>query len=340
MIKDTLRHILVFLLPLAVAACGSDADEQQSDSTMQSAEPISFSAGLAADASVTRASVTTENAWPANTRIAIHEDATSKTLPYVTAANGGNAEAIPLRPEGNTLSDMFYWAVTKESRTFRAWYPYSSTPWTTPMAVSVPADQNALSDSEYLAYDLLYAPAVTIDYKRQGILLFYHQMCRVVVNINSLSLGALVDEVTMGQNNMGVSANITSLGATGGGATGTTTVWSDVASAGQSIKLHKNTERTNDARHTASYECIIPPQSGGNVTTPLFTVKETRTIAGSPVTNTCIYRDDYEFRAGYQYTYNFTLSKQGALTIATVTVSNWGPINFINGDSDVPDDIH
>lgn len=336
MIKDTLRHILVFLLPLAVAACGSDADEQQSDSTMQSAEPISFSAGLAADASVTRASVTTENAWPANTRIAIHEDATSKTLPYVTAANGGNAEAIPLRPEGNTLSDMFYWAVTKESRTFRAWYPYSSSPWTLPKAVSVPADQNAQSADAYYAQDILYAPSTTFEYKQRGAQLdFYHQLCRVVVNVTSTGTQNLVDEVKMGTDNIALSGNITTLGSSGLGATGTTTAWSGVTGSA-TVNMRNNAALRNDARYFAVYECMLPPQSGGDFDTPLFTIKATK----DTTTKTYKYRDSFDFQAGYQYTYNLLLSKGGVVIIATVSVGNWGAVSFASGSADVPDDTH
>ena len=320
-------------MPLLAIACGGDSSETANEG-MQSQMPVSFSAGLAVSRQ-TRANITTENLWDGYVQVAVYDKNNTRVLPFRPNTTTTAEATTALLPVGSN----FYWALNPEERHFTAWHPYASSdndsPWTAERPLSVNVDQSTLTNSDYQSQDVLYAPEISFSYPNSGLLKFYHQLCRVVVNVTSTSTTNIVKEVKLGDNNIGVQGNITTPGFTGEMATGTTTVWGSVSGT-STITMRKNTDHSNDAGFYAVYECILPPQNGGSYDKALFTIKAEK----NNVTKTYIYKDSYSFLPGYQYTYNLMLSKSGAVTIATVSVGNWGTVNFASGDADVPDDTH
>ena len=326
----------VFLCLLLPSAYSCSSEEEH---IVVLGEPVYFAAS--SSNGMTRGT-TFDNMWTSDINISVCDKSTASNRILLYHPNQEvtvSGQAVVLSPDAE--ANAFFWSPISETRTFSAWYPYSSTEWTLPKEVTVPIDQSSMTEANYKNLDLLYAPATTFQYKQKPALLtFYHQCCRIVVNINYVSIGGSIDEVTLGTDNLGLSANITTLGVTGNIGTGTATVWGNVSSTTSSVKMRKNTANSNDSEHYAVYECILPPQSGGDYSTALITIKGTRIVSGNNIQKSYIYRESFDYRAGYQYNYNFTLSKQGALTIATVTVGNWGTVSFHSGDADVPDDTH
>ena len=337
--KNRYTLYILLLLPLLTTAC-SDSDESL---FMEQSEPVEFDVALG---SATRAGTTLDDVWPSGATVAICTGTTTKS--YQTSGSGSTVNLIP------SGSDSFIWAVDGNAMVYKGWYPFSESELST---LTVEADQRVddiaitsiatdgtltagntvLSDQGYLSLDKLYAPAVTVPYKRRASLMFYHQLCRVVVNVNSAATNNFVWSVTMGDNNLNTSSEYSRLGKTGETATdnNTKSLWT-TTSGSEVIKMRRTAY--DKSLHTATYECILPPQSGGDYDHALFTLKTTK-YKSTTDDPTFIYKDAFDLQAGYQYTYNLLLSRTGALTIATVTVSNWSSVVFDNGDANVPDDV-
>ena len=343
------RYALYILMMLLIAGC-TDNQEELSEQR----EPVSF--GIELSSVLTRANTTLDNIWTPSMHIAICEGTTIYPYKPKTTSTASGA-TVELEPVTNALGSAYFWSVTSDaSRTFSAWYPYTLdsddkiVALSTPLTITVPADQTVydntdpehptgLNDAEYNSYDLLYAPAITLNYKEKNKCFnFYHQMCRVLVSINSMATANIVTQVKMGHTtenvgNIKVQGKITTLGTSGKDAPGTKTVWENVS--GTSIINMRKIIDASANDYTATYECLLPPQSGGSYEKDLFTIKATSTKTG---TKTYVYRAAFDLEAGFQYHYNLSLSKAGIITISTVTVSNWGTTDFISGDADVPPD--
>lgn len=346
--KYRMKLYSLLLLPLLAGCSGTDEPLASGE-----AEPVEFV--LDFGDGQTRSATTLDNCWPANTHIAVREVGGS-VLEYQTpSTDSSSGAAVSLSSSG---SDYFIWPVTSTTKTFRAWYPYSASEWGSSYDVSVDADQRVdnielsnisangeitggtavMSDATYNGYDMLYCPDITIQYKKRCPLRFYHQMCRVVVNVNSVATINYVYSVSMGEGNISTTLTLTRAGETGETATDESTkaVWGTATDANNTILMRRTDWAPS--RHTAVYECILPPQSGGDFDTALFTLKATtNTKTTSSSDPTYKYKDAFELKAGYQYIYNLSLSKSGVISIATVTVSTWGGVAFDSGDATVPD---
>ena len=300
-------------------------------------EPIVFAADM--DLAMTRANTTMDNIWAGGTKVALLDNGKDRVLPYHTdkKANSTDGSSVRLWPDDATTDGTFFWATLSETRTFSAWYPYSDTQ---PTSAIVDQDQSAMEPEAYLAQDLLYAPAITMQYKQKmGHLTFYHQLCRVLVSVNSVATANTVTEITLGNSNIGLSADV-EMGVTGEGTGSPLAKWEAISDPSNTVTMRKNTELSDEANFNATYECLLPPQAGGNFVDPLFTIQAWKRLDdGTEQEKTYKYKVAYDFEAGCQYHYQLTLGKAGVITIASVTVEAWGSTTNVDEDASVPDDL-
>lgn len=323
------------LLALLLSACSSNGEQ---DSFLLP-EPVDFS--MEFGNSQTRANTTLDNVWPSQAEVAVYDNTHILKYKTPTYQDPENAPASEASVSLQGVSEKFFWPTDGQSKFFSAWYPYTSTVPELPLTVTVAEDQTTTGipeNSDYYNYDKLYSPAKLFGFRKRVSLKFYHQMCRIVVNVNAIATQGIVNSIALGNGNIKLSGEITTLGETGDGATGTKTVW-DNLSGSATIKMRKDTERSSETTRMYTFECILPPQSGGDFETQLLY------ISGSAYNKTSLsqeaknyrYSAEYDWKAGYQYNYNMSLTKEGALTVSTVTVKNWGTTDFAYGDADVPD---
>ena len=306
--------LLSLVLAFAMMGCTADTNIESEVNGEAVLFTSSFGSGM------TRSS-TIENIWTPSHRIAV-SDGTNVYSYEPSGTSAGSGESIRLNP---ATTDTFYWPVLRTGKTFMAWYqsPYSATP---PSKISVPADQstNSLDAAAYAALDKLYAEA-TVEYKSAVPLRFYHQPCRVIVIVNSSSTETkeYVNNVRFGTNNVALTRAITKLGATGGDAlTGmTTTAWGSISDTGNSITMRRT--GADDSNSVYTFECILPPQSGGNTTTNLLTIT-TATRETPSKSKTYEYLAAFDLQAGYKHVYNIAVSARSVVNIITEDVSDWG----------------
>lgn len=318
-LSDGLLPLLISVLPLTGCTSDSDGNEEQGNL-------VNFS--LRMDGTVTRAVSTLDNIWPDNTEIAISN--ANNSYYYSTGSSSSVSAGVPimLKP----VSSAFHWTATDPGWQFSAWYPTSVTP-ADGMTVTVGIDQSTGEDAAYLAQDLLYCPPTDAPFRQTVPLTFYHQLCHVRCTINSFNTSNVVTKVTLGQNNIANTGKITTIGSTGLDAPGTTTVWTlEDADKTKTLTMRKNEDLSNPQNYMYTYECILPPQGGGNFNDAMFKISTDDNKSYS-------YISSFTFEAGRQYDYSLILSKSGSVIVATVTISNWGITNYLNVDADVPDDL-
>lgn len=289
----------------------------------------------------TRAFTTFDNYWTADQPISVCEGENVYTYKAssTSSASGGR---VPLEPNVDgrnnwNASNTYYWSTRVTSRTFSAWYPHNDSQ---PSSVTVPADQTttSLTDAQYNAYDILYAPEVTVGFKERVDLTFYHQLCRIIVTVNSAATkkSKPVTEIKFGKDNIARTGTIQTLGSTGNGAPGTNTVWS-VPAATETVNMRL--QSANSTIHLYTYECIVPPQSL-SASAVLFQIKTEKTGVATKISDyipTNMYQDAPVFLAGYQYNFNITLSASGLVNISTVQVYDWSNESVTGLTADVPD---
>lgn len=335
--KKVLNILMLGLLLILPVSCSQD-ENQQTIGIYNLDDVVSFTVS---SGQPTRSFTTFDNYWTADQPVSVCEGSTVYTYKAseTSSASGGQ---VPLVPNVNgreywNASNTFFWSTLVTSRTFFAWYPHAASQ---PSEVSVPADQTtaSLTDAQYNAYDILYAPAVTVGFKQTVDLTFYHQLCRIVVTVNSAATkkSKPVTEIKLGKGNISKAGTITTLGSTGSGAPGTKTVW-NVPSAKETITMRL--QSANDNTHIYTYECIVPPQDL-TASSVLFQIKTEKTGVATKVTDYIpadLFQDAPSFVAGHQYNYNITLSASGLVNISTVQVYDWTNESVTGLNADVPD---
>lgn len=344
--------VLGLLLVLA-AACSQD-EEPTSAGGIDTQDAVSFTIS---SGKPTRAFTTFDNYWTADQKISVRGkriDFTQETLTeeskvftYKASATSTASEGrVEIEPDVNgrsywTHDNTFFWSTRVPSRTFSAWYPAAASE---PSGATVPADQTVtaltIGDRDtYYDYDILYAPAVTVGFKQTVDLTFYHQLCRIIVTLNTAATkrSKPVTDVKFGKNNIARAGTITTLGSTGSGASGTKTVW-NVPVATETITMRlQSADNTN---HIYTYECIVPPQSL-EATETLFQITMTDSKNSTTLTKeyvpSLLYQDAPNFQAGYLYNFSVTLSAAGMVNISTVQVYDWTTESVTGLNADVPD---
>lgn len=329
--------MLSLLLAILSVGCSSDIDESQEQRV-----PVSFSTSFFKVSTATRS--TLDNIWPNNFQVTI-SDGTGKTYTYQTADNSStlaSGEETTLKP----VTDVIYW--DNPTVVFSAWAPARDI---LPAGWTVPADQSILnntdpdnitgiSDAAYLANDLLYCPPeITTFYFQQStpiLLQFHHELARIIVRINSnytegheetvgtekVTKKEVVENVAFGGNRLALSGTITHSTT---GVKGSTT-WALPETKNLSItKMRPLASLTNASNNVYAFECMVIPQANATATDPLIDI----TTSGAEdhthtlVARTYTYKSAFEFKSGYQYTYDLAISEQGTVTLDRVKVEDW-----------------
>lgn len=324
--KIFLYDVTLLLLTVLLSSCSAEQTGEVVETQAQLGDAVEFTSNFGRGA--TRAAPL-DDMWFLDAQVSICDAVSQTVMPYkvVSIGTDGTASLASTATSPNS-TNTFYWGALDVSRTFRGWYPYSAS---LSGSISVSANQSTLSADAYQNQDILYAPDVVAPYKSLAELHFYHQLCRVVVTVNSSTTenSKPVTAITLGSGNISLSGTISTWGATGTSATGTATVWN--VSPGSSNIVLRQTGR-DDTNCIYTFECLLPPQSGGSTETALFNITTTE---GSNQ-KTSQYKDTYNFQAGRRYQYNLVLSAQGALNVTTVQVTDWATESLGNIVADVP----
>ena len=188
---------------------------------------------------------------------------------------------------------------------------------------SVEEDQS--SDADYQSGDLLCSESKTVSFAQTPALTFYHQTAKVVVNIKSdglpESIGATPGDIslTIGEGDIlaldgaftlpkAVDADGRWLGA-----------WTPGTTKG-SISPHLATTKPEGC--FATYEALVIPQNVTAGTRLLaFTAKKDDTGYGPFY---YMLQNDTEWKAGYKYTYNVTVTLYGLQVSVDTDGMTWG----------------
>lgn len=343
--QKVMTAFLAGMLLLVPAACTNDTEQDGGNSTVSEDNAVDFTVMLpngSANSQSTRAFTTLDNCWTMNQEMAVCEGTT--VYKYQAAENGGSGVRVALVPSPSNSG--YFWSPLVLNRTFSAWYPYSSGK---PTSWSGATDQRSdhlgrtdkrgtMTDEVYNDLDLLYAPDVTVGYKESVNLDFYHQMCRIVVTVNSTATkGAKpVTSIIFGNGNVAAGGTVTP-GYTG--STSSTASWSVTQTQSVQMRLTQLIATENPTVRQYTYECIVPPQTLA-ATAVLFQITTTDSDNTDKTTNYVpqnMYTDAPNFQAGYQYNYMLTLSRQGMVSISTLQVSNWATENVTGLTATVPD---
>ena len=236
----------------------------------------------------------------------------------------------------NSDVDSFFWPVSNPNWSFCGWYP-AENPFN--KNVNVEQNQESLTSEAYSSCDKLYCPLTPATFRENVRLKFYHQMARVIVRVNSSATEyqEKVINITIGGNRLGLTGTIENPGISGDNSP--TIQWSDV-SGSNSITMRKMT--ADDISHIYQYECILPPQSNTASDTELIKIFTSGYVEedGNNKDFTYTYRGNFDYKAGYQYTYNLTASQRGTIIVATLKVEPWSTAPEIVGDADYPNNSY
>ena len=348
--RKALTAALVGMVLLIPSACSNDTVLEENNGSGSEGDAVEFTVMLPNGATgmqrqqSTRAFTTLDNRWTINEEMAICEGST--VYKYKPIVSGGSGERVALEPSPSLSSNCYYWSTLVPTRTFTAWYPYSSTKPTSVTGATdqrsdtyfLTGNQGSMTDATYNLLDLLYAPDVTVGFKQSVNLEFYHQMCRIIVTVNSSGTKGSkpVTAITFGKNNIAAGGTVTP-GYTGASSTATAS-WSVTKNTSVQMRL------TNAiaAIKQYTYECIVPPQAlaASEVLFQITTYNQNDNVHPTKTTNFIpqnLYQDAPDFKAGYQYNYMLTLSREGLVNISTVQVNDWATENVNNLTATVPD---
>lgn len=282
--RYTIHTFSALALLLAATACTRDDARTLPDGT----QPLTLTAAIEGSAG-TRATV--DNRWNGNETIALQ----------VTDGDGTEWYDYTVDDKGN-LSGEYYW--TKPSPiTVQGICPATaveSTTW------SVKSDQS--SDADYQSGDLLASELTNVNYGSTAHLTFRHQTAKVVVNVSREGLpdaiGATASDISLG---IGEDENILMDGTftlpTVGTGYGT---WTPGTTEG-SITPHLAT--ATETGNFATYEALVIPQDMAAGTRLLIFTAEKDDTGYGPFYY--MLQNDTEWKAGYKYTYNVTITLYG-----------------------------
>ena len=281
------RHILsLTLAAFTLAACTQD-DISSPSGGVEGAVPLTLTATIAGGAD-TRATV--DGDWEIGDEVALWVQGKGVFQYKVTNAKLG------------TMTGYYYYQDSDNSSYVQAIYPYSAAaglqsfnggiPW------NVEADQNTTNN--YEGSDLLCSDLKTLSPDGTGMLSFYHQTAKVVVNVtNDGYLSGATDadvSMTIGENN-----NINLSGTFAPFRFGETAgEWNNLGTPGTIIPR----KATN-----THFEALVIPQTVSSGTLFQFYVD------GVGPFRYTVPAEGITWNAGMEYTYNVTLTMDGTVTV-------------------------
>ena len=298
------RHFLLYTTlasVLGLAACTQEESGMLPDGTQQLVLTASIEGGL------TRATV--DNTWSGGETVALQINA-GGWLNYTTDAYG------------NLTGNDYYWQ-NKNSITVQGICPATAAE---SMTWSVESNQS--SDADYQSGDLLASGLTTVNYGDIARLTFRHQTAKVVVNVSReglpTTIGATAQDISLG---IGEDENILMDGTftlpTDGSGYGT---WTPGTTEG-SITPHLSGTAADGC--VATYEALVIPQtirSGAWLLT--FNATKDGTSYGPFY---YMLQKDTEWKAGYKYTYNVTITLYGLQVSVDTGSMTWGDGADCNG---------
>lgn len=288
--RYTLHTFSTLALLLAATACTQDDVGTLPDGM----QPLMLTAAIEGNAE-TRATV--DNRWNGNETIALQ----------VTDGNGTEWYDYTVDDKGN-LSGDYYWT-NPSSITVQGLYPnimVKNNDWTW----SVEEDQS--SDEAYQSGDLLCSESKAVSFAQTPALTFYHQTAKVVVNIKQeglpTSIGATADNIslTIGEGDILTMDGSFSLPTAADSDDRWLGTWASGSTKG-SIKPHLAT--TTETDNFATYEALVIPQDMAAGTKLLIFTAEKDDTGYGPFYY--MLQNDTEWKAGYKYTYNVTITLYG-----------------------------
>lgn len=301
--RYTLYTFSALALLLAATACTQDDAGTLPDGT----QPLTLTAAIEGSAD-TRATV--DNTWSGNETIALQ----------VTDGDGTEWYDYTVDDKGN-LSGEYYW--TKPSPiTVQGICPnimVENNDWTW----SVEEDQSR--DADYQSGDLLCSESKTVSFAQTPALTFYHQTAKVVVNIKS---DGLPESIVATPGDISLTIGEGDILALDGAFTLPKAVdadgrwlgtWTPGTTKG-SISPHLAT--ATETGNFATYEALVIPQDMAADTKLLaFTAEKDGTGYGPFY---YMLQKDTEWKAGYKYTYNVTVTLYGLQVSVDTGSMTWG----------------
>ena len=303
------RHFLVYTTlasVLGLAACTQDESGMLPDGT----QPLALTASIEGGAD-TRATV--DNTWSDDETMALQ-------------VNGGDWYNYTADASGY-FTGNYYWQ-SKDPITVQGICPATaveSTTW------SVKNDQS--SDADYQSGDLLASELTNVNYGSTAHLTFRHQTAKVVVNVSREGLpdaiGATASDISLG---IGEDENILMDGTftlpTVGTGYGT---WTPGTTEG-SITPHLSGTAADGC--VATYEALVIPQTIRSGAW-LLTFNATKDDTGYGPFYYMLQKDT-EWKAGYKYTYNVTITLYGLQVSVDTGSMTWEEGTGGEGSVDLP----
>ena len=309
--RHTLYTFPALALLLAATACTQDDAGTLPDGT----QPLTLTAAIEGSAD-TRATV--DGTWETGETVALQ----------VTDGDGTQWYDYTVDDRGN-LSGEYYW--TKPcSITVQGLYPNIMVE-NNGLTWSVAADQS--SDADYQSGDLLASELTNVNYGSTAHLTFRHQTAKVVVNVSREGLpdaiGATASDISLG---IGEDENILMDGTftlpTVGTGYGT---WTPGTTEGSITPHLSGTAATGCV---ATYEALVIPQTIRSGAW-LLTFNATKDDASYGPFYYML-QNDTEWKAGYKYTYNVTITLYGLQVSVDTDGMTWGDGAGGSGSVELP----
>lgn len=295
------RHFLVYTTlasVLGLAACTQDESGMLPDGT----QPLALTASIEGGAD-TRATV--DNTWSDDETMALQ-------------VNGGDWYNYTAGASGY-FTGNYYWQ-SKDPITVQGICPaiaVESTTW------SVKNDQS--SDADYQSGDLLCSESKAVSFAQTPALTFYHQTAKVVVNV---SQEGLPESISVTPGDISLTIGEGDILALDGAFTLPTAVdadgrwlgtWTPGPTKG-SVTPHLAT--ATETGNFATYEALVIPQTIRSGAW-LLTFNATKDDTGYGPFYYML-QNDTEWKAGYKYTYNVTITLYGLQVSVDTDGMTWG----------------
>lgn len=307
-LSDLKRMILLLLAGILSACSHDDLTETR---PAGNGEPLVLTAVMADATTGTRA--TPDNSWTGTETVIVEviDNYDDTTTPDWTLAKRGIYTAGTDGKLTFTSGEQSSWLSDNETKLVRAWH-YGDNSTTLSSSWSVQTNQ---TDDNYAKSDLLFAQATVVSGRKEIALKFYHQVAKVVVHIRnvgpvygsnkvSVTIGnsTVVKDGTVSTDNIGNYLNWTP----------GSTRWSITAYNLGPQPLASNENETS----LASFAALVIPQT-------VESYKDYLAIYDWVVPYHCYSSTDITWKAGHSYTYEVTVTRDGRVTIDSITVSPW-----------------
>ena len=301
--------MILLLLAGILSACSHD--DLTETRPAENGEPLVLTAVMADVTTGTRA--TPDNSWEGTETVIVEviDNYDDTTTPNWTQAKRGIYTASIDGKLTFVSGEQSSWLSDTETKFVRAWH-YGDNSTTLSSSWSVQTNQ---TDDNYAKSDLLFAQATVVSGRKEIALKFYHQVAKVVVHVRNVGpvYGSDDVSVTIGDWNI-VTNGTVSTDNIGNYLDWTleNTTWTITAYSLGPQPLASDENETS----LASFAALVIPQT-------VKSYKDYLAIYDGVVPYRCSSSTDITWKAGHSYTYEVTVTRDGRVTIDSITVSPW-----------------